>query len=259
VRHQACEGALRTRRWTFFSILAIAPVASVLLVQGANAQASACERLKATLAARIDPSIRGFTLESVPSSTPTPPGAKVIGTCEGGAQKILFRRSGSAQSPVSSASAVAPASTPETRAVVETTNRRLAQVPSVRATQPATTSAPITPAPLASQANEAVSAVPTPLADAGGSGASAGAVASAGGIDATRVDERATVRPTPASPDSTPAHSASFTERASEFLSRYWHWIAMLVLVILGAALWAALVHRLAYDASGLPRGPKIR
>jgi Protein of unknown function (DUF1161) len=73
-------------------------VASVLLAAGAHAQANPCDQLKAVLAARIDASgVRGYTLETVPAGTPVPRGAKVIGTCEAGASKILYRRWGATQ------------------------------------------------------------------------------------------------------------------------------------------------------------------
>ena len=88
----------------------------MLLAAGAQAQ-TPCDQLKAVLAARIDAAgARGYSLEAVPAGTPVPPGAKVIGTCEGGASKILYRRgaaAGPAPQPVSrsneAASAVAPA------------------------------------------------------------------------------------------------------------------------------------------------------
>jgi Protein of unknown function (DUF1161) len=89
---------------------------SMLLAAGAQAQ-TPCDQLKAVLAARIDAAgARGYSLEAVPAGTPVPPGAKVIGTCEGGASKILYRRGAGARPaprPVSrsneAASAVAPA------------------------------------------------------------------------------------------------------------------------------------------------------
>jgi hypothetical protein len=90
---------------------------SMLLAAGAQAQ-TPCDQLKAVLAARIDAAgARGYSLEAVPAGTPVPAGAKVIGTCEGGASKILYRREAAARPaprPVSpsneaAASAVAPA------------------------------------------------------------------------------------------------------------------------------------------------------
>ncbi len=106
-------GASRVR----WSVLAMLQVASMLLAEGASAEGSACEQLKGRLAARIDPGIRGYTLEAVPAGAPTPPGAKVIGTCEAGARKILFRRWGATQPSSDAASAAGPASAPQVVAV----------------------------------------------------------------------------------------------------------------------------------------------
>lgn len=92
----------------------MAPAAALFLLfaGGAHAQ-SACEQFKATLAARIDPGIRNFSMEAVPADAPVPPGAKVIGTCEGGAQKILFRRTAGPAAAAPDASAAAtPAAAP---------------------------------------------------------------------------------------------------------------------------------------------------
>jgi hypothetical protein len=86
-------------------LLAILPAAALLPVHGAHAQANACDQLKGVLAARI--TIRNFTLETVEADTPVPAGAKVVGTCEGGARKILLRRGGAA-APADGASVTAP-------------------------------------------------------------------------------------------------------------------------------------------------------
>jgi hypothetical protein len=91
---------------------------SMLLAAGAQAQ-TPCDQLKAVLAARIDAAgARGYSLEAVPAGTPVPPSAKVIGTCEGGASKILYRRGGAAPPtsdtprPVSRSNEAAPAVAP---------------------------------------------------------------------------------------------------------------------------------------------------
>ncbi|HJV95131.1 MAG TPA: DUF1161 domain-containing protein, partial [Albitalea sp.] len=58
-------------------------LASMFLAASAQAQTSACDQLKDTLAARIEATgVRGYSLEAVPAATPVPSGAKVIGTCE---------------------------------------------------------------------------------------------------------------------------------------------------------------------------------
>ncbi len=86
----------------------------MLLAATAQAQADPCEQLKATLAARLDASgVRGYVLETVPARVPVPPGAKVIGNCQGGASKILYRRSGGATPPSDDAEAARPAAKPQ--------------------------------------------------------------------------------------------------------------------------------------------------
>jgi len=218
-----------------FSTLALVPLAALLLGQGAHAQGSACDQFKATLAARIDPSIRGFALDTVPAATPVPPGAKVIGTCEGGAYKILFRRSGGAPSPSAAAAVVdGPASTPTTGPV---------------------TAAPIKPVSIKRPADETASILPKPLA----SDVNALAPASAAAAKVTYTVERAAAPPTPLPPDTTPADGASLAKRAAGFFNHYWYGFAGLALLILGPAMWRWFAHHRAYDASGLPRGPRIR
>ena len=88
--------------------------ASLFLAAEANAQSSnACDQLKGTLAARIEASgVRDYSLETVPATTPLPPGERVIGTCEGGRHKVVYRR-GSARQPASEpAEAARPAPLP---------------------------------------------------------------------------------------------------------------------------------------------------
>lgn len=218
-----------------FATLTLLTLAALLLSQGAQAQGSACDQLKATLAARIDPSIRGFALDTVPAATPVLSGAKVIGTCEGGAYKILFRRSGGAPSPNGSAAVVeGPASTPATSRA---------------------TAAAIKPAPIKPPADENASVPPKPLVSVVG----AAAPASAAAATMTYAIEPAAAPPAPVVPDPTPADSPSLAQRASAFFSHYGYGFAALALVILGPALWRWFAHHRAYDASGLPRGPRIR
>jgi hypothetical protein len=83
--------------------------ASMLLAAGAQAQ-TPCDQLKVVLSARIDAAgARGYSLEAVPAGTGVPPGAKVIGTCEGGASKILYRRGGAARPTSDTPEAAQPA------------------------------------------------------------------------------------------------------------------------------------------------------
>lgn len=116
----------------------------------AGAQASACDELKSRLAARIDPGIRVYTLEAVAADATMPPGAKVIGTCEGGARKIVFSRRAPAPgaSTAGASEAPKPASAPAIAVV--------ANEPVVAPVVPAAPAAPVASA--ASPATEAASA-----------------------------------------------------------------------------------------------------
>jgi hypothetical protein len=182
-------------------------LASLLLAHGAGAQTSACDRFKATLAERISPG--GFTLETVPAGDAVPPGAKVVGTCEGGARKILLRRPG----PAASASAA------------------------IRAPAPQNVGAPVALATMTPAAVVEPKPDPRPVETA------APAVAPA---------------PPPAQPEPTATAIEPTSPRTEEGWTRYAPWLLAPLLVLLAAALWAWVAHRRAYDAAGLPRGPRL-
>ena len=85
-------GRVPDRRWITTLVV------SMTFAAGAQAQSSACDDFKAVLAARIESTgVRGYSLETVPASASVPSDAKVIGTCESGARKILYRRWGAAR------------------------------------------------------------------------------------------------------------------------------------------------------------------
>lgn len=78
----------------------------LLLAGAAQGQGGACEQLKARLAAGIEATgVRGYSLEVVPAAAPAPRDGKVIGNCEGGARKVVYRRWGGA---AAAGEAVAP-------------------------------------------------------------------------------------------------------------------------------------------------------
>ncbi|MEO8057848.1 MAG: DUF1161 domain-containing protein [Burkholderiales bacterium] len=198
------------------------PAVSLLVPLSALAQSNACDQLKATLAARIEATgVRGYSLEVVTAATPVPAGAKAIGNCEGGEQKVLYRRwgGGSAAPSASSASAVAPEAAP----------KRLP--PAVR---------PPVPAPVAPVTSVAAPApAPAPV------------VASS----STPTSAPTAAQEVPAQPV---AGAAPLSQRASAFVNEYWRWLLALLLVPLAAAGWAWRAHDLAYDRNGLPRGPRL-
>jgi hypothetical protein len=223
-------------------------VALMLPVAGAQAQTPACEQLKATLAARIPPEIRGFSMEGVPSDAPVPAGAKAIGTC--GAYKVLYRRFGGG-SP--SAGASAPDSLPSTTATEEPA-KRTPSTPTLPATRPAPASAPA-PAPRAAArvAEPASAAVPAP-------DPLKNATTSVGinDVAVARATESISAELAPTQPSEAPVAKDMSTSDMFGFLFDNWPWLCALLLVPLAAWAWAWAAHRRAYDEAGLPRGPRL-
>src|SRR3954468_19218227 len=83
-------------RWASASRSAMA-VTGLLAATLAQAQSGACDTLKTTLAARIESTgVRGYAMDVVPGRTAVPSGAKVIGSCDGGAFKVVYWRWASA-------------------------------------------------------------------------------------------------------------------------------------------------------------------
>ena len=71
----------------------IAVVALALLASPAMAQRKACEELKTEIEAKIKANgVKVFTLEIVGSEDKKE--GKVVGTCDGGSKKILYKRGG---------------------------------------------------------------------------------------------------------------------------------------------------------------------
>lgn len=181
---------------------------------------SACERLKATLAARIDAAARGFVLEDVPADAPVPAGGKVIGNCEGGARKVLLLRGTARATTPSAAPSLTPAPTPPERVRAQAPP----PVASAAASAPAPSREPVVSAPTAAPAPPAA---PEPL-------------------------------PAEAAPLAEPAPTAASSPSTPTGLLRHWPWAAGAAGVLLLAWLAAWIAHRRAYDAAGLPRGPRL-
>lgn len=210
-------------------------IAALALPAAALAQGSACDRLKATLAARIEATgVRGYSLEAVPSSTPVPAGARAIGNCEGGALKILYRRWGGA-SVAASGPVVAPEPPP----------RR--QPTAARPELPAPAASPPTPKPVL---------VPIPAPEP----------AKAETVRAKEAEPARRAEPAPHS--AVPAASLVSAEPSSEtaplsqgvsgIVTTHWRWLLALLLLPLVALGWAWRAHHRAYDKNGLPRGPRL-
>jgi hypothetical protein len=231
---------------------ALAAVMAVLAC-GAQAQTSACDDFKATLAARIESTgVRGYSLETVPASTAVPSGAKVIGTCESGAFKILYRRWGAARAPSGAASEARVASSPQGSAVPEAQSRRAPITQVVRNSPPPTASAPVVvPLPVA-RSKETASAPavvpPEPVKLPSGSASDVVAVRAADRpASVPAVDSM--VAPDPAIP---------LMRRTADFLSGQWAWFAALGLVALLGVRWLWRTYLSPYDRDGLPRGPRL-
>jgi hypothetical protein len=211
-------------------------IAALWLPAAALAQGSACDQLKATLAARIEATgVRGYSLEAVPAATKVPAGAKAIGNCEGGAFKILYRRWGGAAAPASAAAVVAP-EVPAKRPppVVR------AEVPAPMASVPAPTPAP-PPALAPASVVQAEAVEPPP--------------ARASEVRVTGVVESVV---SPALPPEPVEEKPPLSQRVSGFVATYWRWLLALLLVPLAVLGWFWRAHYLAYDKNGLPRGPRL-
>jgi hypothetical protein len=67
-------------------------VAMTCVVSTAPVFAKSCEEVKAEIAAKLDAKgVVGYTMEAVPMDQPDE--RKQVGTCEGGAKKIVYSRS----------------------------------------------------------------------------------------------------------------------------------------------------------------------
>lgn len=219
------------------------PAAAMLVTMAAFAQGNACDRLKATLAARIEATgVRGYSLEAVPAATPVPAGAKAIGSCEGGERKILYRRWGGASAPAPAESAAAPA--PASVVAAEPPPKR--PPPAVRPELPARTAPAPAPKPAPVPAP-----VPTP---------EPAKIPPGRPSDVDPVRQVApTLTPAAQAPSAEPnPETPALAQRFSGLIGTHWHWLLGLLLVPLAALGWAWRAHHRAYDKNGLPRGPRL-
>lgn len=74
--------------------LAIVAIALAFLSTSAMAQRKDCEELKSEINTKIvNNGVKAFTLEIVsPDQTKESEGWKVVGTCDGGAKRIIYKR-----------------------------------------------------------------------------------------------------------------------------------------------------------------------
>lgn len=304
----------------------------------AGAQTPACELLKEQLGGRFEANgVRGFTLEAVPVDTPVPEGTRVVGNCEAGRYKVLFRRGADGSAPPRAAS-TAPAATGTAAAPAVPATSKAPPKAAAKAASAPDTAAPADPAEARRRAVERATArlaqaefrfeVPEAidlgasatvrLVPAGGAGASwlqaalqspagddAGAPAVPVAVEAQLAGPGARITaPTeaPGAADPVPSQwswqvqpttagridlgltlSARFagvdggeaqqvvrrfeqsvavpvplTQRAAAWFTGLWGWVAGFAVLALAGMLWAWHAQRSAYDAAGLPRGPKL-
>jgi len=213
-------------------------IAALWLPAVALAQGSACDQLKATLAARIEATgVRGYSLEAVPAATKVPAGAKAIGNCEGGAVKILYRRWGGASAPASAAAVVAP-EVPAKRPPPVARAEAPAPMALVPAPKPVPTPAPVL-APAAVVKAEAVGPPPVRVSE-------------------VRVTDVVAPVASQARPLEPAEEKPPLSQRVSGLVATHWRWLLALLLVPLAVLGWFWRAHHLAYDKNGLPRGPRL-
>lgn len=267
--------------------------AGLLWAVCAQAQTPACELLKETLGARIDPAIRGHAIEAVRAREPVPRGAKVIGTCEGGAYKILFWRFGvpaaraaasGADATVAAKAAPMPALTPEATPQAMPAAKvppkpepkpepklepKLEPKPEPKAEsklqpqpQPQPQIVPSVPAAappvvLAAVAPRVASA-PALTHGPAAAPASAALAASASTSASAATPGLADTLAAPQAQVATEPPAAEDDSGLWALLLRHWPWIAAPVGLALLAWLWSVISYRMAYDEAGLPRGPRL-
>ena len=221
--------AERARRRPSTGPLALLQAGAALLAFSAQAQTPACEQLKGALAKRLPGDVRSYSLEAVPADTPVAAGAKVIGTCESGAYKVVYRRAGvAAPAAASAASEVAPPRVPAARAAPK----------------------PAAPLAAAASAPEPVRPAPT-VAVNGSTNTVAAASAAEPHIAASAAQLNEPAEPTaPTVPSARPSWL--------EFRPADWQWILGLAILPVLGLLWAWIAHRASFDKAGLPRGPRL-
>jgi hypothetical protein len=218
----------------------------------ALAQSPACDQFKEAVATRIPPEVRG-ALETVPAATPVPPGAKVVGTCDGGAFKILHYRRGLTPQGANAASApgVTNAASPASAASAVAAAPRVA----ARASAPAAAASRPEPSkPVAAKLPEPVKPVaskpPEPAASQ---------VAMAPVLVAPVIPHTSDTRDEPLMRDPPPVpEGPGLIATTTDTLVEHWPWTLAAILLPLVAWGWSWFSHRRDYDAAGLPRGPKL-
>jgi len=236
--------------------LALLHAATLLLAGSAQAQSANCDKLRQTLSQRIEAGgVTGYGLDILPAKSPNPGGGKVIGTCDGGAYKAVYRRfGGPAPATAEAAPLPAPAPPPPAQAPTPVALKPNPKPepepprpvpappppPVVKAPEPA----PPPPAPAPAPAPAVIAAVAEPPP----------AVASAPSTSSPAV---AATESAASQPEEQPPKT-SMLRHGLLLFSGDWRWLWALLLLPLGGWLWAWANHRRQFDAAGLPRGPRL-
>ena len=86
---------MKGKAWVMIAVVLCVPAYS--LAQGAKA----CEELKSEIAGKLDAKgVKGFSLDIGAKDADLGDG-KVVGTCEGGTKKIVYKKGGAAAAPAS--------------------------------------------------------------------------------------------------------------------------------------------------------------
>lgn len=239
-----------------------------LAAPAALAQSASCAAFKDRVAASIEAKgIQGYALEIVRSRTPVPPGARVVGRCDGGAYAVIYRRwagaaAAPADEPASEAATAPPPAVPKavpaaaSRATPSAVSRAAAasSPTAVASAAPAATPSgsskkapdPVSKAPPPAVAAPAPAAVPTTLP--------------AAVPPAAASTPRHDVAPVPATAQAdAPPRPVAATSSSVDDLARPVVWLITVLLALAftvrGVRRW---LHRRYYDDAGLPRGPRL-
>lgn len=232
---------------------------------GALAQSPACDQFKEAVATRIPAEVRG-ALETVAAATPVPPGAKVVGTCDGGAFKILHYRRGLTPQGATAAGAAAAAAAASTAspAAPAPPASAAAAAPRVaaRASAPAAAASRPEPAkPVAAKPPEpARPAALKPPEPAASPVAMARTVAMPPMPAPSATSDTRDTRDEPLmrDPPPPPPEGPGLVATTTDALVEHWPWTLAALLLPLAAWGWSWFSHRRVYDAAGLPRGPRL-
>lgn len=228
-----------------------------LLATPVMAQTNACDQLKAKLAAGIEATgVRGYSLEAVPAAEPTPRDGRVIGNCEAGAYKMVYRRFGGDAAAAAEKPAAASAAPVGPRASAAAVAASAPAKP-VPTPAPAPASAPkATPAP-----NPASTPSPTPSPAPTPTPSPRPATTPATLPSPPPLPSPSPSPPPPVVETSEPAASTAASAAApaeGSVVGGYWPWLVLAVGVPLGLWAGARLAYRRRYDEAGLPRGPRL-